>query len=77
MYQHRSNMSKHADIVRALAQDPSRSNLSIARELGVGECAVRRHRFALEQASLIANSSVRRGGDGKAYDLPTFEAHAQ
>ena len=53
-----------ADIAKRLANDPRRSNRSIADELGVSEGTVRRMRSVLELGGLLAVTDTRIGADG-------------
>jgi hypothetical protein len=74
MHIFRSNEDKLADVVRALAETPQLSNVAIAHKCAVNEFTVRRHRKALESASLIPIKNVRAGSDGKEYNLPGLGA---
>jgi hypothetical protein len=53
-----------SEVAKRLRQDPSRSNRSIADELGVNEGTVRRQRAVLELSGFLAAVDVRVGSDG-------------
>jgi len=54
----------NSEIVKRLVADPSRSNRSIADELGTTEGTVRRQRVTLELGGLLVACTTRVGSDG-------------
>ncbi len=53
-----------AEIAKRLKEDPSRSNRSIADELGISDAYVRRQRAVLELSGFLPVVDVRVGSDG-------------
>jgi len=72
----RTNFDKSLSVVTALTRDPAQSNAAIAKDCGVAEFVVRRHRKILELTSIIAVTTVRLGADGREYSLPRERARA-
>jgi hypothetical protein len=61
---HNIHVQISADIAKRLKESPSRSNRSIADEVGVNEGTVRRQRCVLEMAGFLSTADVRIGSDG-------------